>query len=296
MKNKPKATHYGTWMLDKEKDIKIECYVMDNEERVLSLRGAARTIGLTGNGSQALTRNLNTQWIAPYLSEKLKDWLERANRNELPRYKGVRGREFLPFEASLFVDLCTAYIDAMHDGVLQTEKQVQTAKRLYAMMTAFAKTGLVAVIDEVTGYQADRDRDALQKVLEAYISEELLPWAKRFPDEFYKQMFRLKGWEYKGKAKTPYAGKLTNDYIYHYLPKGVLKELKNKTPKSRAGNRTNRFHQHLTEDTGLPNLDKQLQQTIALMKASDTWDEFDKLFKKAMGEPVQLELDIPEDE
>ena len=110
----------------------------------------------------------------------------------MPTYKGVRGRKFLPFEASLFVDLCTAYIDAMHDGVLQTEKQVQTAKKLYAIMTAFAKTGLVAVIDEVTGYQADRDRDALQKVLEAYISEELLPWAKRFPDEFYKQMFRLK--------------------------------------------------------------------------------------------------------
>lgn len=104
MENKPKVTHYGTWVLDKEKDIKIECYVMDNEERVLSLRGAARTIGLTGNGSQALARNLNAQWIAPYLSDKLKNWLEKANRNELPTYKGVRGRKFLPFEASLFVD------------------------------------------------------------------------------------------------------------------------------------------------------------------------------------------------
>ncbi len=30
------------------------------------------------------------------------------------------------------------------------------------------------------------------------------------------------------------------------------------------------------------------------MKASDTWDEFDKLFKKVMGESVQLELDIAE--
>lgn len=292
MDNEPRVTHYGTWILNEEKDIKIECYVMDNGERVLSLRGAARTIGLSGNGSQALARNLSTQWISPFLSGKLKDWLDKANRNELTSYKGIRGRNFLPFEASLFVDLCTAYVDAMHAGALPTEKQMQTAQRLYAIMTAFAKTGLVAVIDEVTGYQADRDRDALQKVLEAYISEELLPWARRFPDEFYKQMFRLRGWEYKGKAKPPYAGKLTNDYIYHYLPKGVLEELQNKTPKSKAGNRTNRYHQHLTEETGLPNLDKQLQQTIALMKASDTWEEFDYLFKKAMGEPVQLKLDI----
>ena len=281
MNENPKATHYGIWILNKDKDIKIECYVMDTKERVLSLRGAARTIGLVGNGSQALARNLNAQWIAPYLSDGLKDWLEKANRNELPIYRGIRGK-FMPFEASLFVDLCKAYVDAMHDHALQTEKQEQTARRLYAIMTAFAKTGLIAVIDEVTGDQADRDRDEMQKVLEKYISAELLPWAKRFPDEFYKQMFRLKGWEYKGKAKTPYAGKLTNKYIYEYLPKGVLEELQKETPKSDTGNRKNRFHQHLSEETGLPNLDKQLQQTIALMKASDSWEEFDHLFKKAM--------------
>ena len=281
MNENPKSTHYGIWILNKDKDIKIECYVMDTKERVLSLRGAARTIGLVGNGSQALARNLNAQWIAPYLSDGLKDWLEKANRNELPIYRGIRGK-FMPFEASLFVDLCKAYVDAMHDHALQTEKQEQTARRLYAIMTAFAKTGLIAVIDEVTGYQADRDRDEMQKVLEKYISAELLPWAKRFPDEFYKQMFRLKGWEYKGKAKTPYAGKLTNKYIYEYLPKGVLEELQKETPKSDTGNRKNRFHQHLSEETGLPNLDKQLQQTIALMKASDSWEEFDHLFKKAM--------------
>lgn len=290
MNDSPKTTHYGVWILNEEKDVKIECYVMDTRERVLSLRGAARTMGLVGNGSQALARNLNAQWIAPFLSEGLKNWLEKANRNELPTYRGVRG-QFMPFEASLFVDLCKAYVDALHAGVLQTEKQKQIAERLYAIMTAFAKTGLVAVIDEVTGYQADRDRDELQKVLEKYISAELLPWAKRFPDEFYKQMFRLKGWQYKGKAKTPYAGKLTNEYIYSYLPDGVLDELKKTTPKSESGNRKNRFHQHLTEETGLPNLDKQLQQTIALMKASDTWEEFDMLFKKAMGEPVQMSLE-----
>lgn len=81
-------------------------------------------------------------------------------------------------------------------------------------MTAFAKVGLIAVIDEVTGYQDERDRNELQLILEKYVSQELLPWAKRFPDEFYKQMFRLKGWEYLGKAKPSYAGKLTNEYIY----------------------------------------------------------------------------------
>ena len=108
-------------------------------------------------------------------------------------------------------------------------------------------------------------------------------------------MFRLKGWTYRGKAKPQYAGKLTNEYIYNYLPPGVLDELKRKTPKTKGGNKSTRYHQFLTEDTGLPTLDHQLQQTIALMKASDTWNEFDKLFRKAMGEPIQLELNLDEE-
>ena len=143
-------------------------------------------------------------------------------------------------------------------------------------MTAFAKTGLTAIIDEVTGYQYDREKDELQKLLSKYISSELIPWAKRFPDEFYKQMFRLKGWSYNGKKKPQYVGKLTNQYIYEQLPDGILEELKTKTPKNK------RLHQSLTEQVGIPHLDKQLQKTIALMQASDSWEEFDTLFKKAM--------------
>ncbi len=269
----PKATHSGTWKINE--DISIECYVMDNGERVLSMRGTARSMGLTGGGSGALVRNLNSLWIAPYLSEELRNWLEKANRNEAPQYMGKNGRKFVPFTANAFVDLCKAYIDAKHDGVLKLDSQLAIADKLYAIMTAFAKTGLVAVIDEVTGYQSDRDRDELQKLLSAYISEELMPWTKRFPDEFYKQMFRLKNWTYNGNNRPRYVGKLTNQYIYEQLPDGVLEELKQKTPKNK------RLHQSLTDEIGVPHLDKQLQKVIALMQASDTWDEFETLFGKA---------------
>lgn len=274
MGNIPKATHSGTWKIGE--NVEIECYVMDNKERVLSLRGAAKSMGLAGGGSMALMRNLNSQWISPYLSEGLKDWLEKANRNELPQYLTKRGGKFTPFGADIFVDLCKSYVDAKHNGDLKMESQVAVADRLYAIMTAFAKTGLSAVIDEVTGYQYEREKDELQKLLSKYVSEELMPWAKRFPDEFYRQMFRLKGWTYAGKNRPQYVGKLTNQYIYDQLPEGVLQELKEKTPKNK------RLHQSLTESVGVPHLDKQLQKTIALMQASDTWEQFEVLFDKAM--------------
>mgnify|MGYP003561277120 CR=1 FL=1 len=52
-------------------------------------------------------------------------------------------------------------------------------------MRAFARVGITALVDEATGYQYERENDELQKILKAYISEELLPWQKRFPDIFY---------------------------------------------------------------------------------------------------------------
>lgn len=271
MDTKPKATHSGVWTIDSEKNIQVQCFVMDNGERVLSLRGSSRAMGLTGAGSTALVRNLSSKWIASYLSDGLQQWLSDASKNNLPEYTTNTGRVFVPLEASLFIDVCKAYVDALHDGIL-SGKQEEIALRMYAIMTAFAKVGLVAIIDEVTGYQDDRDRSELQKILGKYVSNELMPWTRRFPDEFYKQMFRLKGWEYRGKPKPLYAGKLTNMYIYNYLPPGVLDELRSKNPKDPiTKTRKHRHHQYLTIDTGVQHLDNQLQQTIALMKASDTW-------------------------
>lgn len=272
----PKATHSGTWKIGD--GLEIECYVMDNKERVFSLRGAAKSMGLAGGGGIALKRNLNAAFLSPYLSDELKDWIYQANTNSLPQYLTKGGTAFQPIKSSVFVDLCKAYIDAKQDGVLKLDSQIAVADRMYAIMTAFAKTGLDAIIDEVTGYQYDREHDELQKLLSKYVSEELMPWAKRFPDEFYKQMFRLKGWTYTGTNRPQYVGKLTNQYIYDQLPDGVLEELKQKTPKNK------KLHQSLTESVGVPHLDKQLQKTIGLMQASDTWEEFEMLFDKAMAQ------------
>lgn len=259
---------------------------MDNKERVFSLRGAAKSMGLAGGGGIALKRNLNAAFLSPYLSDELKDWIYKANTNSLPQYLTKSGTAFQPIKSSVFVDLCKAYIDAKQDGVLKLESQITVADRMYAIMTAFAKTGLDAIIDEVTGYQYDREQDELQKLLSKYVSEELMPWAKRFPDEFYKQMFRLKGWTYTGKNRPQYVGKLTNQYIYDQLPDGVLQELKEKTPKNK------RLHQSLTESVGVPHLDKQLQKTIGLMQASDTWEEFETLFDKAMAQANRNNNDL----
>ena len=45
---------------------------------------------------------------------------------------------------------------------------------------SLAKVGIVALVDEVTGYQDARAKDALAKFFEAFVAKELQPWVKTF--------------------------------------------------------------------------------------------------------------------
>lgn len=280
------VVNYGKWVIDKDNNISIDCYVTDNERRLLSLRGTARAMGLTGGGSVALIRNLKRDYLQPYLSEDLKEWVETVENNNIKLIKGYR-INFTPFDATLFVDLCKAYVSAKSDGIFeepQWEKQSIMADKLLAIMSAFAKIGIIALIDEITGYQEERQKDELQKLLAEFVRKEYLPWARRFPEEFYIEMYRLKGWDYRGNSKTPYVGKITNYLVYDLLPEGVLDELQRKNPVDKKIKRRKfKHHQYLTESTGIAYLDKHLISVITLMRACDTWDEFDRLFRRSFN-------------
>ena len=58
-------------------------------------------------------------------------------------------------------------------------------------LAAFAKIGIEAAIDEVTGYQFERAADVLQVKLRLFLEEEMRPWEKTFPDELWVQFGRL---------------------------------------------------------------------------------------------------------
>jgi hypothetical protein len=156
-------------------------------------------------------------------------------------------------------------------------------------MRALSRVGVIALVDEATGYQAVRDREELHRILAAYIHDELLPWTKRFPDEFYRELFRLRGWPYNPPSlKRPQlVGKLTNELVYNELPEGVLDDLRKKNPVvARDGRRRYKHHQFLTVDVGNPHLEKQVTAVMTLMRVSPTWSRFKKLFARAFPPKV----------
>ena len=279
-----KVTHQGKWKV--YDGLEIECYVTDKGIRLLSLRGTARALDINGNGGRALLRNLQSKWIQPYLTDQLKEWILWATNEKIKQIDVLFGPAIIPFKASLFVDICKAYIAANNDKAL-SESLMRTYYRLILLMTAFAKTGIDAMVDSITGYKEDKRKEELLKILKLYISEEFLEWTKIFPEEFYEQILSLKKWgsfQKAGQKMPQVVGQYTNDIVYERLPDKVLFELKKKVKKSENGNNLVKLHQGLSKDYGVLHLERHLIAVIALMKASSCWEHFlemlDKTYKR----------------
>ena len=105
------------------------------------------------------------------------------------------GRRTLGITAETFLDICTAYVKAGKDRKLKTDRQMKIAMQAGTILAACAKIGLVALIDEATGYQYERAEDALRLKLKFYLEDEMRQWEKTFPDELWKEFGRLTGWQ-----------------------------------------------------------------------------------------------------
>jgi len=287
----PKAKYKGKLDLG---GYEISCAVLDNGKRVLVERTMANALGKKGSGAYwqkkkgdekgaFLPEYISARYLENFVNTELKKKLEKPIQ-----YINKNGRLTTGVDATVLPDICDVWITAKEKSALN-EKQSKTAERAYILMKAFATVGIIALVDEVTGYQEVRDRDELNRILEAYIAKELLPWAKRFPDEFYQQMFRLRGWIYRPlSVKRPqYVGRLTNEIIYEKLPPGVLNELRRKNPRTPKGHRKYKHHQFLTLDIGNPHLEKHLASVTTLMRASPNWATFNRLFQRAFPPSVQ---------
>jgi hypothetical protein len=176
-----------------------------------------------------------------------------------------------------------------------------SAQTAEILTRGFAHVGIIALVDEATGYQGVRPQDALQKYLEMLIRKELAAWVKKFPDEFYENIYKLKGWAWPGMGKNRYSvvGHYTNDLVFERLAPGLLEELKKKTPKDDKGNRPNKLHQWLTEGIGDPLLAQHIHSLVMFQRLALSsgygWNRFVKMVDQVLPKRgATLELPLPE--
>jgi hypothetical protein len=274
-------------------DIAIPCYVLEDGMRVLSGRGMQSALSL-GQGHGALLKEFLTKSnLKPFISNELAMVLANPIRFVRPGRGGILAAGY---EATILADICDLVLAARKAAVL-SKHQLIIADQCEILARAFARVGIIALVDEATGFQDARARDALAKILEAFIAKELRKWVSTFPADFYKEMFRLRQIPYTGDVKRPaYIGHLTNDLVYARLAPGVLDELKVRNPVTSSGHRKAKHFQWLTEEIGHPKLLQHLYSVTTLMRAFDKWNEFKDRLDKALPKHRALDFHNTEDE
>ena len=275
-------------------DLRIPCYVLEDGTRLISQRGMQSTVGMSTGGAGAY----RIAQFSERLELKYSKHKEISARTELVE-KLKSPLVFTPLhggnpaygqEATTLIDFCELILKCRDEGLL-TPRQNDYAHEAQKVIRAFAKVGIIAVIDEVTGYQYKRPHDELQKILAAYVLPEHRPWVRTIPQEFTRELYRVWGWDTASQRGPRYAGKLTRKLIYEPLPPPVLPKLDELNPPNEKWQRKRRHHQYLTDNIGLQHFKSQLAGVMALLRASPNKRVFTTLFERAFGKQMSLLAD-----
>lgn len=207
--------------------------------------------------------------IKPFISQELLE-KSRPIKFNLPGGGLASG-----YRAEILPMVCRVYLQA-RDAERLPFNQMHVARQAEILLRALEHVGIIALVDEATGFQRDRAATALAEILERFIAKELRPWVQTFPDEYYAELFRLRGLDFpKDSVRRPqYFGHLTNDIIYSRLAPDVLEKLRETIPRKPDGRLKHHLHRRLSEDLGHPKLREHMSAVVTAMKLSDDYDDF----------------------
>jgi P63C domain len=272
--------------------LEVPCYVLDTGQKIIGRTSATELLtGIKGGG--ALEKYIAVKALDPFINKDLV--LERFVPFRLVEVEGLeKAVKGLP--ADLMIEVCQGFVAALQSTFdpnsshpKLTERQVQMAIKASIFLSACAKVGLEALIDEATGYQYERAEDALQVKLRAFIADELRAWEKTFPDELWSEFGRLTGWQGNLRSRPKWWGKLVIELIYDTLDPDVAEYLKNNKPAPGV-----RWHRQLTENIGVRALVSRCYEVIGMAKECRDMRELRDKFARHYGrEVVQFSLSLP---
>jgi P63C domain len=278
-----KATHTGELVIG---GVNIPCAVLEDGTRVITQRGMFVALGMNKNPTKGQSSSidnkpgfLSANNLSPYISEELtRSWIPVPFR--LPKGSGgYKGNIAFGYQATILPLVCHVFADAREAGAL-TKAQAHIATAAKIIERGLSLVGVVALVDEATGYQDVRDRQALQEILRQYISGALYKWAATFPITFYKEIFRLNKWEWNAGKMPGVVGKWTNNIVYSRLAPNILEELQRINPPTESGYRKHKHYHFLTPEVGHPALSQRLFELIGMARACDDWEQFYKAVQR----------------
>lgn len=160
-------------------ETELQCYVLEDERRVLVQNTVLDALeishgGSGGTGGDRLAKFTHGARLSDYVTTQLLDGTAKPIKFKTPKGSMAYG-----YEATILADICEAVLAARKDNKLQ-KQQMHIAEQCEILMRGFARVGIIALVDEVTGYQEIRAANSLTKILEAFVAKELQPYVQTF--------------------------------------------------------------------------------------------------------------------
>jgi len=270
----PTATHEGILVIG---DMEIPCAVLEDGTRVLTQSGVMVALGRArqAKGRQYYDADVN---LPAFLTAKnLKPFIpqELTVTSSQLEFKTLGGMRAFGYRAELLPTICGVFLDADKAQAIIPRLQGHIVERAITLIRGFASVGIIALVDEATGYQYDRPRRDLEEYLKKFLSESLRRWVRTFPGDYFKHLCRLKGVQLRPDMKLPqYFGHLTNDLVWRRIAPGLLRALKER--RNERGSPSNKLHSWTSEELGKPELLLHLGMVVGLMKLHTDYDAFHK--------------------
>jgi hypothetical protein len=283
----PDADRQGEMIIG---DVEIKCYVLDDERRVIHKRGMAKALGLKSKGGNAFLKSMSRNSIGSRLPPEL--WAKINN----PIVFNAMGRD--PghgYEATVLIELCDALLQ-MREDLLPAQKFLAVQAEI--IIRAAAKLGIIALVDEATGYIADKRKEEYRELFKDFIREECRQWEQEFPDAFFDLLYRLYGLKRRNPKSVQHPrffARLIRKYIYYPLANSngaILEGLDEKNPIVYVnGGRRYKLHSFLSDTVGVSALRQHLWQVVGIGNSVPNKAAFDRAFQYAFPQPnSQMEL------
>ena len=272
--------------------VEIECYVLDSLKRVIHKRGMAKALGMKSGGGNVFMRAMSRKGLGSEIGEDLRSKLD----NPIV-FKTLTADLGHGYDATILIDICQAILDASKAGKLGPAQEA-LAIQAEIIIRASAKLGIVALVDDATGFIVDKRREQYKELFREFIREEIKLYDEpQFPDQLFDVIYKIYGLPRKGDStKHPqFFGWFIRKYIYQPLANSsgaILEMLDEKNPVVYVnGGRRYKMYNFLSEVVGMPALKAQLWQVIGIGNSVRNRAQYERSFYTAFpGPDSQLEL------
>ena len=153
MPNEYQISHEGELILGENVE-PISCYILKNGDRILSTAGVQRALGLETGENQRSSGRMDEILNSKAVTRSLSDNKTSANFQTITCYRGKQ--KISAFRAESLPEICEVLLKArdfaLKNNLELGSRQKSVIEHADILIRSFAKVGIIALVDEATGY------------------------------------------------------------------------------------------------------------------------------------------------